>query len=77
MVFHSPSSFYRKDTSLPPEQRYYDGKPPEIIKFGIAWPANFELIEKTTEIAPSIHLIFQISFRQADNNGIKRNLAGN
>ncbi|MDP1659632.1 MAG: MBL fold metallo-hydrolase [Methylotenera sp.] len=59
--FSLPSTFYRKDTSLSPEQRYYDGKPPEIMKFGTAWPANFELIEKTTEIAPSIHLIFQIS----------------
>src|SRR5437764_1148001 len=24
-----PSSFYRKDESLPPEMRYYDGMPPE------------------------------------------------
>ena len=32
------------------------------MKFGTAWPnAHFELIEKTTEIAPGIHLIFQIS----------------
>jgi 7,8-dihydropterin-6-yl-methyl-4-(beta-D-ribofuranosyl)aminobenzene 5'-phosphate synthase len=23
-----PSSFYRKDSSLPPEMRYYDGRPP-------------------------------------------------
>lgn len=60
--FSLPSTFYRKDTSLPPEQRYYDGKPPEIMKFGTAWPnANFELIEKTTEIVSGIHLIFQIS----------------
>jgi 7,8-dihydropterin-6-yl-methyl-4-(beta-D-ribofuranosyl)aminobenzene 5'-phosphate synthase len=59
--FSLPSSFYRKDASLPPEQRYYDGNPPEIMKFGTAWPANFELIDKTTEIAPGIHLIFQIS----------------
>lgn len=60
--FSLPSTFYRKDPSLPPEQRYYDGNPPEIMKFGSAWPsANFELIEKTTEIAPGMHLIFQIS----------------
>ena len=60
--FSLPSSFYRKDNALPPEQRYYDGKPPEIMKFGTAWPhAHFELIEKTTEILPGIHLIFQIS----------------
>ena len=60
--FSLPSTFYRKDTALPPEQRYYDGNPPEIMKFGTAWPsAHFELIEKTTEIAPGVHLIFQIS----------------
>ena len=39
-----PSSFYRKDPSLPPEQRYYDGAPPETMRFGSAWPgANFQL----------------------------------
>jgi 7,8-dihydropterin-6-yl-methyl-4-(beta-D-ribofuranosyl)aminobenzene 5'-phosphate synthase len=26
-----PSSFDRKDDSLPPEMRYCDGKPPEIM----------------------------------------------
>jgi len=33
-----PSSFYRKDESLPAEQRYYGGKPPEVMRFGSAWP---------------------------------------
>src|SRR5262245_23864102 len=57
-----PSSFYRKDESLPPEMRYYDGKPPELMKFGAAWPdANFELIDQTTEIAPGITLMALIS----------------
>src|SRR6476646_769673 len=60
--FSLPSSFYRKDESLPPEERYYDGVPPSVMKFGSAWPrANFELIEKTTEIAPGIHLIALVS----------------
>ena len=60
--FSLPSSFYRKDESLPAEQRYYDGTPPSVMKFGSAWPrANFELIEKTTEIAPGIHLIALVS----------------
>ncbi len=60
--FSLPSSFYRKDESLPPEQRYYDGAPPSVMKFGSAWPrASFELIEKTTEIAPGIHLIALVS----------------
>ncbi len=57
-----PGSFYRRDASLPPEQRYYDGAPPEIMRFGAAWPgANFQLIDKTTEIAPGIHLIALVS----------------
>jgi 7,8-dihydropterin-6-yl-methyl-4-(beta-D-ribofuranosyl)aminobenzene 5'-phosphate synthase len=60
--FSLPSKFYRKDEALPPEQRYYDGSPPEIMKFGSAWPnANFELIDKTTEIAPGFHLIALVS----------------
>lgn len=57
-----PSAFYRKDASLPPEQRYYEGKPPEVMRFGSAWPgANFELIDKNTEIVPGIHLIALVS----------------
>jgi 7,8-dihydropterin-6-yl-methyl-4-(beta-D-ribofuranosyl)aminobenzene 5'-phosphate synthase len=56
------SSFYRKDTSLPPERRYYDGVPPEIMRFGSAWPAaNFQLVDKTIEITPDIHLIALVS----------------
>ncbi|MGH8715967.1 MAG: MBL fold metallo-hydrolase [Burkholderiales bacterium] len=60
--FSLPSTFYRKDASLPADARYYDGAPPAVMKFGNAWPsANFELIEKTTEIAPGIHLIALVS----------------
>jgi 7,8-dihydropterin-6-yl-methyl-4-(beta-D-ribofuranosyl)aminobenzene 5'-phosphate synthase len=57
-----PSAFYRKDASLPPEQRYYDGKPPEVMRFGSAWPdAHFELVDKDIEIAPGVHLIALVS----------------
>ena len=57
-----PSSFYRKDETLPPEMRYYGGAPPQIMKFGAAWgAANFELIDKTTEIAPGMTLIALVS----------------
>jgi 7,8-dihydropterin-6-yl-methyl-4-(beta-D-ribofuranosyl)aminobenzene 5'-phosphate synthase len=57
-----PSAFYRKDASLPAEMRYYDGMPPETLKFGTAFPgANIELIDKTTEVAPGITLIALIS----------------
>ncbi|MHC2274411.1 metal-dependent hydrolase (beta-lactamase superfamily II) [Bradyrhizobium diazoefficiens] len=57
-----PSTFYRKDDSLPEEMRYYSGKPPKIMEFGTAWPtANFQLIDQTTEIMPGITLIALIS----------------
>jgi 7,8-dihydropterin-6-yl-methyl-4-(beta-D-ribofuranosyl)aminobenzene 5'-phosphate synthase len=57
-----PSSFYRRADNLPADMRYFDGSPPQIMKFGTAWPnVNFELIDKTTEIAPGIHLIALVS----------------
>jgi 7,8-dihydropterin-6-yl-methyl-4-(beta-D-ribofuranosyl)aminobenzene 5'-phosphate synthase len=57
-----PSAFYRKDESLPTEQRYYDGRPPEVMRFGSAWPqANIVLVDKATVIAPGIHLISLVS----------------
>jgi 7,8-dihydropterin-6-yl-methyl-4-(beta-D-ribofuranosyl)aminobenzene 5'-phosphate synthase len=57
-----PGSFYRKDESLPQEMRYFDGKPPEVLKFGAAWPtANIVLVDKTTEVAPGVRLIAQVS----------------
>ena len=60
--FSLPGSFYRKADSLPAEMRYYDGAPPTVMNFGNAWPGGkFELIEKTTEIAPGIHLIALVS----------------
>jgi 7,8-dihydropterin-6-yl-methyl-4-(beta-D-ribofuranosyl)aminobenzene 5'-phosphate synthase len=57
-----PSSFFRKDPSLPAEQRYYGGAPPDIMRFGSAWPgANFQLVDKTVEIASDIYLISLVS----------------
>jgi 7,8-dihydropterin-6-yl-methyl-4-(beta-D-ribofuranosyl)aminobenzene 5'-phosphate synthase len=60
--FSLPGTFYRRDPSLPPEQRYFDGSPPPVMKFGSAWPrAHFELVESTTEVAPGIHLLSLVS----------------
>jgi len=60
--FDLPGTFYRKDEALPPEMRYYDGSPPAVMKFGKAWPgANIELVDKSTEVAPGITLIAQVS----------------
>ena len=56
------NAWYRKDASLPLEQRFYNGGPPEIIHMGAAWPgANFQLLDKTTEIAPGISVIALVS----------------
>jgi 7,8-dihydropterin-6-yl-methyl-4-(beta-D-ribofuranosyl)aminobenzene 5'-phosphate synthase len=58
------STWYRKDASLPAEQRYYSGAPPEIIHMGEAWPgANFQLIDRNTEISPGMYLIALVSDR--------------
>ncbi len=60
--FSLPGKFYRQDDKLQPRMRYYDGKPPETMVFGSAWPrANIELIDQTTEIVPGIHLIALVS----------------
>lgn len=56
-----PSSFYRRDASLPADRRYFDGRPPEVMQFGNAWNRNFALVDKTTEIAPGIFLISLVS----------------
>ena len=57
-----PSSFYRKDASLPADMRYYDGAPPETLQFGAAWPrARFTPLKETTEIAPGVWAISTVS----------------
>ena len=38
--------------------RYFDGNPPDTLRFGSPWPeANFTSIAETTEVAPGFHLI--------------------
>ena len=57
-----PSSFYRKQDSLPREMRYYDGEPAETLSFGTAWPqGKFVPVDSTVEVAPGIHLIALVS----------------
>ena len=53
-----PGTFYKRDESLPAEMRYFDGKPPETMRFGTPWPqGKFTWLTKTTEVAPGFHLI--------------------
>ncbi len=60
--YQPSTTWYRKDASLPAEQRYYGGAPPETIHMGAAWPdANFQLIDRKTEIAPGMFLIALVS----------------
>jgi 7,8-dihydropterin-6-yl-methyl-4-(beta-D-ribofuranosyl)aminobenzene 5'-phosphate synthase len=38
--------------------RYFNGNPPETLRFGSPWPeGNFTWVTETTEIAPGFHLI--------------------
>jgi lactonase len=49
-------------TGPAPDSMRADSTPPEVMNFGAAWPAaNFELIDKTTEIAPGMTLLALIS----------------
>jgi len=53
-----PGTFYRSNEALPPDMRYFDGKPPETLYFGTPWPgAHFTWLAKTTEVSPGFHLI--------------------
>ena len=53
-----PGTFYPRNEALPAEMRYFDGNPPEKLRFGSPWPeANFTWISKDTEIAPGFHII--------------------
>lgn len=53
-----PGTFYRKNESLPPEQRYFDGNPPETLNFGTPWPnGNFTYVPQPTEVVPGVHVI--------------------
>jgi 7,8-dihydropterin-6-yl-methyl-4-(beta-D-ribofuranosyl)aminobenzene 5'-phosphate synthase len=53
-----PGSFYRRNDQLPTDMRYFDGKPPDTLRFGTPWPeGNFTWITKTTEVAAGFHLI--------------------
>ncbi|MGD8477664.1 MAG: MBL fold metallo-hydrolase [Burkholderiales bacterium] len=53
-----PGTFYRRNESLPPEMRYYDGNPPKVMHFGTPWPeGKFARVTETVEVAPGFHLI--------------------
>jgi 7,8-dihydropterin-6-yl-methyl-4-(beta-D-ribofuranosyl)aminobenzene 5'-phosphate synthase len=57
-----PSTFYRRDASLPDSMRYFNGSPPEVMTFGTPWPqANIQWIDSLTEVAPGVTIISTVS----------------
>jgi len=53
-----PGTFYRRNPSLPTEMRYFDGQPPDTLRFGTPWPqGKFTWLTQTTDVAPGLHLI--------------------
>jgi 7,8-dihydropterin-6-yl-methyl-4-(beta-D-ribofuranosyl)aminobenzene 5'-phosphate synthase len=52
------NDFYRRDPSLPPDMRYYDGHPPEILEAGTPWPeGNFIPVDQKTEVAAGVFIL--------------------
>jgi 7,8-dihydropterin-6-yl-methyl-4-(beta-D-ribofuranosyl)aminobenzene 5'-phosphate synthase len=53
-----PGTFYRRKESLPRDMRYFDGEPPETLRFGTPWPqSKVTWLSETTAVAPGVHLI--------------------
>lgn len=53
-----PNGFYRRNESLPSEMRYFDGQPPETLRFGTPWTqGRFNWVTETKEVAPGFRLV--------------------
>jgi 7,8-dihydropterin-6-yl-methyl-4-(beta-D-ribofuranosyl)aminobenzene 5'-phosphate synthase len=56
------AAFFRPETSLPAKMRYFDGAYPEHARAGKLYDAgHFVLVDKLTEVAPGIFLVFTVS----------------
>jgi 7,8-dihydropterin-6-yl-methyl-4-(beta-D-ribofuranosyl)aminobenzene 5'-phosphate synthase len=57
-----PSRFLQGETSLPVKMRYFDGNIPEKLNAGKLYDTgNFVPVNKLTEVAPGIFLVFNVS----------------
>jgi 7,8-dihydropterin-6-yl-methyl-4-(beta-D-ribofuranosyl)aminobenzene 5'-phosphate synthase len=56
-----PGNFYPRCPALPLERRYYDGFPPELIRHGTPWNADFRHAGQSVEIAPGIVALHTVS----------------
>lgn len=53
-----PGSFYPQEPSLPDSMRYFDGAPPDTLRFGTPWPrGDFVWVTESMEVAPGIRLL--------------------
>jgi 7,8-dihydropterin-6-yl-methyl-4-(beta-D-ribofuranosyl)aminobenzene 5'-phosphate synthase len=57
-----PPAFFRPEPSLPAKMRYFDGAYPEHAKAGKLYDTgHFVLVDKLTEVAPGIFLVYTVS----------------
>ncbi len=55
----TPAALFRRSVpSLPPEMRYFGGRPPDTVPHGTPWEgARFVQVERVTEVVPGIRLM--------------------
>src|SRR5688572_12861117 len=59
-----PYAFVRRDSTLPPEERYFDGAAPDTLVSGTPWPsANFVWVDGTTRIGLGVSIVSTVSDR--------------
>lgn len=57
-----PSTFYRRDSTLPDSMRYFEGTPADVLTFGTVWPgANVQLVDTVTQVAPGVSIVSTVS----------------
>ena len=57
-----PPAFFRPEPSLPAKMRYFDGAYPEHARAGKLYDSShFVLVDKLTEVAPGIFLVYTVS----------------
>jgi 7,8-dihydropterin-6-yl-methyl-4-(beta-D-ribofuranosyl)aminobenzene 5'-phosphate synthase len=57
-----PPAFFRPEPSLPAKMRYFDGASPEHARAGKLYDTgHFVLVDKLTEVAPGVFLVYTVS----------------
>jgi 7,8-dihydropterin-6-yl-methyl-4-(beta-D-ribofuranosyl)aminobenzene 5'-phosphate synthase len=57
-----PPAFFRPEPSLPAKMRYFDGAYPEHARAGKLYDTgHFVLVDKLTEVAPGVFLVYTVS----------------